>query len=157
MNNTSRYYKSLADTYRDMCGTASTPNRVPGASDQLARIYEEQYGVSGKGREHDEPTEPRKTQYLSADKRKYDADMKIWKQRNQSAMGKERLKRKGAVPIKSGKRLFEDFMMEANQVRGKKSTEELKMSQKAKQIYLSARSLEYDKWVIFVSQMLPKY
>jgi len=46
------------------------------------------------------------------------------------------------------KRLFEDFLSEAG--------EKIKSKQEhqAKQIYLSARALEFDKWVLFVSEML---
>jgi len=157
MNNTA-YYQSIADAYSQVCGRSGGTNRVPTASYQLTKIFDEQYGVSGKGREHDEPTEPRKTQYQRvADKKAYDADMKVWKQRSQQALSKERLKRKGAVPVKAGKRLFEDFMKDANRASGKKTKEEIKMDKNAKQIYLSARALEYDKWAMFVSQMLPKY
>jgi len=156
MNNTA-YYQSIAQAYKQVCEGSERTNKVPNASYQLSKIYDEQYGVSGKGREPDEPTEPRKTQYQRVDKKAYDADMKVWKQRSQQAVSKERLKRKGAVPVKAGKRLFEDFMEELNSRTGKKSCEELKMRQKAKQIYLSARALEYDKWIMFVSQMLPKY
>jgi len=156
MENTAAYYKSISEAYKKVVLGEKTPNRVPHASTQLQRIYDEQYGVSGR-RERDEPTEPIKTQYLKVDKKSYDADMKVWKQRNQSAMGKERLKRKGAVPVKAGKKLFEDFMLEAAAATGKQNTQELKSSEKARQIYLSARSLEYDKWVLFVAEMLPKY
>jgi len=154
MNNTA-YYQSIADAYSQVCGRSGGTNRVPTASYQLSKIYDEQYGVSGKGREHDEPTEPRKTQYQRVDKKAYDADMKVWKQRSQQALSKERLKRKGAVPVKAGKRLFEDFIKEANMRTGKKTREEIKMDKNAKQIYLAARALDdFDKWVMFVVDML---
>jgi len=111
--------------------------------------------VSGKGREHDEPTEPRKTQYQRVDKKAYDADMKVWKQRSQQAVSKERLKRKGNVPVKAGKRLFEDFMKDANRASGKKTKGEMRTDKKAEQIYLAARALDdFDKWVMFVTDML---
>jgi len=78
--------------------------------------------------------------------------MKVWKQRSQQAMAKERLKRKGAVPTKAGKRLFEDFMKEANAARGVKKKE--RDHARLKQVYLAARALEYDKWIIFITEML---
>jgi len=156
MNNTA-YYQSIAQAYNQVCEGSERTNKVPNASYQLSKIFDEQYGVSGRGREPDEPTEPRKTQYQRVDKKAYDADMKVWKQRSQQAVSKERLKRKGAVPVKAGKRLFEDFMKDANRASGKKTKEEIRMDKNAKQIYLAARALEFDKWVMFVSQMLPKY
>jgi len=150
MNNTA-YYQSIADAYAQVCGRGGGINRVPTASYQFSKIFDEQYGVSGGGREHDEPTEPRKTQYQRVDKKAYDADMKVWKQRRQQALSKERLKRKGAVPVKAGKRLFEDFIKEANMRTGKKTKEEVRMDKNAKQIYLAARALDdFDKWVMFV-------
>jgi len=155
MNNTA-YYQSIAQAYQQVCEGSERTNKVPNASKQLSKIYDEQYGVSGKGREHDEPTEPRKTQYQRVvDKKAYDADMKVWKQRSQQAVSKERLKRKGAVPVKAGKRLFEDFMEEVNSRTGKKTKEEIRMDKNAKQIYLAARALDdFDKWVMFVTDML---
>jgi len=110
---------------------------------------------SQKGRLHDEPTEPRKTQYQRVDKKAYDADMKVWKQRSQQALSKERLKKKGAVPVKAGKRLFEDFIKEANMRTGKKTKEEIKMNKNAKQIYLAARALDdFDKFLILLADVL---
>jgi len=154
MNNTA-YYQSIADAYAQVCGRSGGTNRVPTASYQLSRIYDEQYGVSGRGREPDEPTEPRKTQYQRVDKKAYDADMKVWKQRSQQAVSKERLKRKGAVPVKAGKRLFEDFMKDASRASGNKTKEEIRMDKNAKQIYLAARTLDdFDRWVMFVVDML---
>jgi len=155
MQNTS-YYHSIAQAYNQVCERSGKTNKVPAASNQLSRIYDEQYGVSGRGRDHDEPTEPKKIQYQRVDKKSYDADMKVWKQRNQQAVSKERLKRKGAIPVKAGKRLFEDFLKEADNAAGKKSKKE--MDKKAEQIYLAARALDdFDRWVLFVTEMLPKY
>jgi len=154
MKNTA-YYQSIAQAYNQVCEGSEITNRVPNASKQLSKIYGEQYGVSGRGREPDEPTEPRKTQYQRVDKKAYDADMKVWKQRSQQAVSKERLKRKGAVPVKAGKRLFEDFMKDANRASGNKTKEEIRMDKNAKQIYLAARTLDdFDRWVMFVVDML---
>jgi len=154
MNNTA-YYQSIAQAYAQVCERSERTNKVPNASYQLSKIYDEQYGVSGRGREPDEPTEPRKTQYQRVvDKKAYDADMKVWKQRNQQAVSKERLKRKGAVPVKAGKRLFEDFMEEVNSRTGKKTKENDRDHKRLKQVYLAARALEYDKWVMFITEMM---
>jgi len=49
-------------------------------------------------------------------------------------------------------------MEEVNSRTGKKTKEEIRMDKNAKQIYLAARALDdFDKWVMFVSEMLPKY
>lgn len=65
----------------------------------------------------DEPSEPQKTQHLKVDKRQFAKDLEYWKRLNKQAAARERLKRKGAVPTKSGKRLFEDFCREAYKCR----------------------------------------
>jgi len=146
MENTAAYYQSIAEAYAEVCDGVRTP-RVQNASRQLSRIYGEQYGVSGRRREFDEPGEPRRTEYLkiapSALKKKKEWD------------ARQRLKKQNKVPTKAGRKLFEDFMKDADKASGKKSKKEMDM--KAEQIYLSARALEFDKWVMFVSEMLPKY
>jgi len=63
MENTAAYYQSIAEAYAQVCDGVRIP-RVQNASRQLSRIYDEQYGVSGRGREFDEPGEPRRTEYL---------------------------------------------------------------------------------------------
>lgn len=149
MTNTT-YYQSLSKAYAEVCKQSASTQRVPNAVRQLSQIYEGrslQDIVSKR-----EPGEPVKTQYQRVDKRAYDADMKVWKQRTQQAMGKERLKRKGAVPTKAGKRLFEDFMKDANKAGGKKQV--IRNREDLQQVYLSARALPFDKWLVFITEML---
>jgi len=146
MENTAAYYQSIAEAYAQVCDGVRTP-RVQNASRQLSRIYGEQYGVSGRRREFDEPGEPRRTEYLKI------APSALKKQKEWDA--RQRLKKQGKVPTKAGRRLFEDFLKDADKASGKKSKKE--MDKKAEQIYLAARALEFDKWVVFVSEMLPKY
>lgn len=144
-----QYLQGLSNAYAEVCTGGARP-RCKNAVRQLTAIYEGrslQDIVSKR-----EPTEPVRTQYLKVDKKKFDADMKVWRQRNQQAAGKERLKRKGAVPTKAGKRLFEDFLKEAEHYAGKKRP--MKNADKIKQVYLSAKALEYDKWLIFVGEMI---
>jgi len=67
----------------------------------------------------------------------------------------ERLKSKGAVPTRQGKKLFEEFMSEANthrhpKVKRKINTRSLKDLENA---YNAASALEFDKWVIFMSDL----
>ena len=147
MENTAAYYQSIAQAYAQVCDGSRAP-RVQNASRQLSRIYDEQYGVSGRGREFDEPGEPRRTEYLKI------APSALKKQKEWDA--RQRLKKQGKVPTKAGKRLFEDFMKDADKASGKMSKKE--MDKKAEQIYLAARALDdFDKWILFVTEMLPKY
>jgi hypothetical protein len=67
----------------------------------------------------------------------------------------ERLKSKGAVPTRQGKKLFDEFMKEANthrptKVKSKVNTRSLKDLQNA---YNAASALEFDKWVIFMNDL----
>jgi len=150
MNNTA-YYQSIAQAYNQVCERSERTNKVPNASKQLSKIYDEQYGyrktASGKWRERDEPSE--REQF-----RQSDAIQKRQQQRK-AAVSRERLKATNKVPTKAGKRLFEDFMKEVNSRTGKKTKEEIRMDKNAKQIYLAARALDdFDAWVMFVTDML---
>jgi len=94
-----------------------------------------------------EPGEPRKTKYLKVDKDKFAKDMEFWNKKNQQASARERLKRKGAVPTKSGKRLFEDFCKEAYKNRTQtKSINDADL----RNIYNAATQLDYDKWLWWI-------
>jgi hypothetical protein len=67
----------------------------------------------------------------------------------------ERLKSKGAVPTRQGKKLFDEFMNEANthrpqKVKSKINTRSLKDLQNA---YNAASVLEFDQWVIFMKDL----
>jgi len=97
-----------------------------------------------------EPDEPRKTEYLKVDKKQFDKDMKVWKQISQQASARERLKRKGAVPTKSGKKLFEEFMRDMVEATGNKKKQIIDDAD-MRNIYNSAQHLPYEKWLWFVS------
>ena len=67
----------------------------------------------------------------------------------------ERLKSKGAVPTKQGKKLFDEFMKEANTHRPPKgkskiNTRDLNDLQNA---YNAASALDFDRWVIFMNDL----
>jgi len=144
MNN-STYYHAIAAAYAEVCSRDSGINKVPNASRQLSKIYEESYGVSGRGREFDEPGEPRRTEYLRI------APSALKKQKEYDA--RQRLKRNNKVPTKGGKKLFDEFMQEAYAVNG--GDKQSKIDHKRmKQVYLSARALEYDKWILFITEMM---
>ena len=69
-------------------------------------------------------------------------------------LAKEELKAGNKVPTRAGAPLktFEKFRLDA----GRGLTEELTKKQKEhlEQVYLSARALDYDKWMLFITEML---
>ena len=93
-----------------------------------------------------EPGEPKRTEYLKVDKDKFNKDMEFWKKRNQQSAARERLKRKGAVPTKSGKKLFEDFCREAYKNRTADNLNDADL----RNIYNAATQLDYDKWLWWI-------
>jgi len=96
-----------------------------------------------------EPGEPRKTEYLKVDKKQFAKDMEFWRKRNQQSAARERLKRKGAVPTKSGKKLFEDFvrdMREATENTKKQNIDDADL----RNIYNAATQLDYRRWLIWI-------
>ena len=111
---------------------------------RLREIYGGRYGVrqtaSGRYREVDEPSD--EIQLKQAD-----AINKLMQQRKASS-SRERLKTKGAVPVRaaSGKKLFEEFCREAYKGR-KQIIDDADM----RNIYNSANSLRYDQWIWFVN------
>lgn len=94
-----------------------------------------------------EPGEPRKTEYLRVDKDKFNKSMEFWKKQNRQSAARERLKRKGAVPTKSGRRLFEDFCKEAYKNRARQTNIN---DADLKNIYNAATQLDYDKWLWWI-------
>lgn len=69
-------------------------------------------------------------------------------QKRKATSGRERLKMKGAVPVRvaSGKKLFENFCREAYKKR-KQNIDDADM----KNIYNSAQHLSYERWIWFVN------
>jgi hypothetical protein len=68
-------------------------------------LYDSSYKTAaGHWKQHDEPGEPRKTEYLKI------APDALRKQKQWVA--RQRLKKKNAVPTKHGKKLFDEFMRE---------------------------------------------
>jgi len=95
-----------------------------------------------------EPFEPKRTEYPKVDKKQFAKDLEFWKKRNQQSSARERLKKKNAVPVRaaSGKKLFEEFCREAYRDR-KQNIDDADM----RNIYNSANSLSYEKWIWFVN------
>ena len=74
--------------------------------------------------------------------------------RSEAEAGRDKLKAGNKVPTRAGAPLktFEQFRADA----GMGLTEELTKKQKdnMEQVYLSARALDFDKWVLFTTEML---
>lgn len=113
---------------------------------RLQEVYGSRRTAAGVRVPRDEPTEPQKTQHLKVDKKQFAKDLDFWKKRNQQSAARERLKKKGAVPTKSGRRLFEDFCREAHNNR-KNNIDDADM----RNIYNAAQHLSYEKWIWFVN------
>ena len=114
---------------------------------RLQEVYGLRRTAAGVRVPRDEPTEPQKTQHLKVDKKQFVKDLDFWKKRNQQSAARERLKRKGAVPIKSGRKLFEDFCREEAYKKRKQNIDDADMSS----IYNSAHHLSYEQWIWFVN------
>jgi hypothetical protein len=111
------------------------------AEDALSRIISKR-----------EPSEPRKTEYLKVDKKQFAKDLEFWKKRNQQASARERLKRKGAVPIKktTGGKLFEDFMSDMREATGTNKQQNIDNAE-LRNIYNAATQLDYRRWLIWIT------
>jgi hypothetical protein len=97
-----------------------------------------------------EPGEPRKTEYLKVDKKKFAKDLEFWSKRNNQAAARERLKRKGAVPTKSGKKLFEEFMRDMREATGNSKQQNIDDAD-LRNIYNAATQLDYRRWLIWIT------
>jgi hypothetical protein len=126
-------------------GNENQRNRI---AKRLKEIYAERYGyrqtASGKYVERDYPD-------AETELKQADAINKVM-QKRKAAASRERLKSKGAVPTKAGKRLFEDFMKDVNRASGKKQV--IRNEEDLKQVYLAARALDFDKFLIFLTDIL---
>ena len=112
-------------------------------------LYDSSYRTAaGHWKRRDEPGEPRKTEYLKI------APDALRKQKQWDA--RQRLKRKDAVPTKQGKKLFDEFMREArsHQLISPKSKVRCKNPDELKNLYNAAHALEFEKWTIFMNDIL---
>jgi hypothetical protein len=110
-------------------------------------LYDARVSLNRIASKH-EPFEPKKTEYLKVDKEKFKKNLDFWKSRNRTAAAQSRLKRKGDgyVPKKSGKKMFEEFCLEAYKNR-KQNIDDADM----RNIYNAAQHLPYEKWIWFVN------
>lgn len=94
--------------------------------------------ATGRTVSRDEP--PEEIQYKQADM------IRKHLQQRRAAASRERLKAANKVPTKSGRRLFEDFCMEAYKNR-KQNIDDADM----RNIFNAAQHLSYEKWIWFVN------
>ena len=113
-------------------------------------LYDSSYRTAaGHWKRRDEPGEPKKTEYLTID------PGALRKQKQWDA--RQRLKSKGAVPTKQGKKLFDQFMKEANAYRSKnvskKSKTDIKDLDALENLYNAASGLTFQQWLILVADI----
>jgi hypothetical protein len=109
---------------------------------------ESRYGyrtVAGHWKKRDEPDD--ETQLKQADA------INTMMQKRKAASGRERLKRKGVVPVRaaSGRKLFEDFVRTARQHKIQQQMEPILDFDDMRNIYNSAQHLSYVKWIWFLN------
>jgi len=114
-------------------------------------LYDSSYKTAaGHWKRRDEPGEPRKTEYLKI------APDALRKQKQWDA--RQRLKKKDAVPTRQGKKLFDEFMKEANAHRLQPLSTRLDIRTRDldefRNIYNAASVLQFEKWIIFVGDTL---
>ena len=68
------------------------------------------------------------------------------------AQAKAKLKAGNKVPTRAGKKLFEDFTKDCG--RDATKTSSTKSRETMKNIYNAAQHIDFDKWLIFVSEMV---
>lgn len=125
-------------------------------TEQINRVIEafRRYSNSSNGLQRiiskHEPGEPTKLEYPKINKKAYEKDMEFRKQKSREAIARERLKRKGAVPTKSGKKLFEDFMKDMREATGTNKQQNIDDAD-MRNIYNSAQHLTYDKWIWYIN------
>jgi predicted RNA polymerase sigma factor len=93
----------------------------------------------------DEP--PEHIQFKQADR-----ILRNTQKRSEAEAGREKLKASNKVPTRAGKKLFEDFMKDCGRVANKTSS--TKSRETMKNIYNASQHLEFDKWLLFVSEMV---
>ena len=116
-------------------------------------LYDSSYKTAaGHWKRRDEPGEPKGIQYLKI------APDALRKQKQWDA--RQRLKNKNAVPTKQGKKLFEQFMRDANVQRPQALHQQVGISRKdlseLENLYNAASVLEFEQWMILVVWLIGK-
>ena len=135
------YYDGLTETYHQICKQEL----------KKTRTHLKEYGgyrrtASGASVRRDEPDQDLEMRQSDA----IQSNSLVRAKR----LAKEKLKAGNKVPTRAGAPLktFEKFRLDA----GRGLTEELTNKQKEhlEQVYLSARALDYDKWMLIITEML---
>lgn len=128
-------------------GDENQRNRI---TKRLKEIYAGRYGyrqtASGKYVERD---------YPDADTELKQADtINKMMQKRKAAASRNRLKTANKVPtrVATGKKLFDEFMIEVYEKTGQQRSVE--NHENLKQVYLAARALDFDKFLIFLTDVL---
>lgn len=111
-------------------------------------LYDSSYRThAGHWKQHDEPSSDEQL-------RQSDQINKTLSARRKKE-AQERLKSKGAVPTKKGKKLFDEFMKEANTHRHPKVNSKINIRslKDLENAYNASSALEFDKWVIFMNDL----
>jgi hypothetical protein len=128
-------------------GDENQRNRI---TKRLKEIYAGRYGyrqtASGRMRERDEPSE--REQLRQAD------TINKMMQKKKAAASRNRLKTTNKVPtrVATGKKLFDEFMIEVYEKTGKQRS--IRNEEDLRQVYLAARALDFDKFLIFLTDVL---
>lgn len=128
-------------------GDETQRNRI---TERLKEIYTGRYGyrqtASGKYVERDYPD-------ADTELKQADTINKMMQKRN-AAASRNRLKTANKVPtrVATGKKLFDEFMIEVYEKTGKQRT--IRNEEDLKQVYLAARALDFDKFLIFLTDVL---
>jgi hypothetical protein len=117
---------------------------------RLKEIYAGRYGyrqtASGKYVERDYPD-------AETELKQADAINKMM-QKRKAAASRNKLKAANKVPtrVATGKKLFDEFMKEIYEKTGKQRS--IRNEEDLKQVYLAARALDFDKFLIFLTDVL---
>ena len=101
--------------------------------------------ATGRKVRFDEP--PEHIQFKQADR-----ILRNSQKRSDAEAGREKLKAGNKVPTKAGKKLFEDLMKDCR--RGATKISSTKSRETMKGIYNAAQHTNFDKWLMFVSEMI---
>ena len=106
-----------------------------------------------KQRDEWEPDAPSPTS--ASFKKHFAKDIEFWKKRNQQASARERLKRKSAVPLRNGKKLFDEFIKEANQYRqaSRQKASNPGDLTNLRNAYNAATSLQFNQWLTLMDDL----
>jgi hypothetical protein len=139
------YYDGLREIYAQIVSTQKKKSNLKTPSSLIGEDY---YGrrrtASGTLRDRDEPDD-------ATQLRQSDQIRRNQLQRTAKA-GRDALRAKGKIPTKGGVKTFEQFMEDANA--DPQSKQDKANAETLKQFYLAARSLDYNKFMIFVNEIL---